>query len=161
MSETVTQEPTAEPERTFTQAEMNAIIRDRVNREKEKYADYDTLREKAEKFDAAQEAAKSDLEKETERANGLQKQLDALLRADSLRQLREKVAQETGVPANLLFGEDEETCKAQADAILNFSKPQGGYPSVKDGGEVVRPTGTVGKTSTSQQFAQWFEESTK
>lgn len=160
MSETVNQvnnEPTAEPERTFTQAEMNAIIRDRVNREKEKYADYETLREKAGKFDAAQEAAKSDLEKVTERADTLQKQLDELLRKDSLRQVREKVAQETGVPANLLFGDDEETCKAQAEAILNFSKPQG-YPSVKDGGEVVK---AGGKASTSQQFAQWFEESTK
>lgn len=159
MSETVNQvnEPTAEPERTFTQAEMNAIIRDRVNREKEKYADYETLKEKAGKYDAAEEAAKSDLEKETERANALQQQLNELLRKDTLRQVREKVAQETGVPADLLFGDSEEACKAQAEGILKFARPQG-YPSVKDGGEVVKPGSGA---STSQQFADWLNESLK
>ena len=157
MSETVNQvqEPTAEPERTFTQAEMNAIIRDRVNREKEKYADYETLREKAGKFDAAQEAAKSDLEKVTERADTLQKQLDELLRKDSLRQVREKVAQETGVPADLLFGDTEEACKEQAEAIKNFARPKG-YPAVRDAGEVTR---SAMGTNTRDQFARWFEES--
>ena len=52
MAETVQQEPTtpaAQPqeERTFTQSEMNAIIQDPLNRERSKYADYDTLKEKA------------------------------------------------------------------------------------------------------------------
>lgn len=51
MAETVQQEPTtpaAQPqeERTFTQSEMNAIIQDRLNRERSKYADYDTLKAK-------------------------------------------------------------------------------------------------------------------
>ena len=63
MAETVNQETngtaaeTQENEqRTFTQAEMNAIIQDRLTRERGKYADYEALKAKAAKFDAAEEA---------------------------------------------------------------------------------------------------------
>ena len=56
MAETVQQEPTtpaAQPQeqRTFTQSEMNAIIQDRLNRERSKYADYEALKEKAAQLD--------------------------------------------------------------------------------------------------------------
>ena len=74
MAETVHQEPTTpaaegqQPERTFTQAEMNAIISDRLSRERSKYADYDDLKAKAQQFDAAQEAGKTELQKANEKA---------------------------------------------------------------------------------------------
>jgi len=54
---TPTQGAPAEPERTFTQAEMDAIIGDRLKRERAKYADYEDVKAKAQQFDAAQEAA--------------------------------------------------------------------------------------------------------
>ena len=44
------------------------------------------------------------------------------------------MAAATGVPAELLSGDTEESCTAQAQAILKFAQP--GYPSVRDGGEV-------------------------
>ena len=151
MAETVHQEPTTpaaegqQPERTFTQAEMNAIISDRLSRERSKYADYDDLKAKAQQFDAAQEAGKTEL----------QKQLDSMTKANTLRELRGKVAAATGVPAELLSGDTEESCTAQAQAILKFAQP--GYPSIRDGGEVRnKPTG-----STRQQFADWFAQVTK
>ena len=40
---------------------MNAIIADRLSREKSKYADYDELKAKALKFNEAEEASKSEL----------------------------------------------------------------------------------------------------
>ena len=141
MAETVHQEQTPSPaaeaqqtERTFTQAEMNAIISDRLNRERTKYADYDALKAKAQQFDAAQEAGKTELQKANEKAASLQAQLDSLTKANTLRELRAKVAAETGVPADLLSGDTEEGCKAQAEAILKFAKPAG-YPTVRDGGD--------------------------
>ncbi|MBQ1576519.1 MAG: hypothetical protein IIZ83_06125 [Oscillospiraceae bacterium] len=158
MSETVnqdTQQTAAEPERTFTQSEMDAIIRDRLKREREKYADYDALKEKAGRFDAAEEAQKSELQKATERADALQAQLDSMLKADNVRKIREKVAHETGVPATLLNAEDEETCKAQAKAIMEFAKP-GAYPAVPDRGEVHK---AIGGGKTRDQFKDWFESS--
>ena len=97
MAETVHQEPSttaAQPqeERTFTQSEMNAIIQDRLNRERGKYADYEALKEKAAQFDAAQEAGKTELQKATEKVSRLQAQLDAMTQADTVRQVREGVS---------------------------------------------------------------------
>ena len=63
MSETVQQEQTIIteelPERTFTQAEMDAIIGDRLNRERKKYADYEDIKAKAAKFDELENASKT------------------------------------------------------------------------------------------------------
>lgn len=122
-------------ERTFTQSELNAIVTDRLSREREQYADYAALKEKAEKYDAAQEADKTALQKATERVAALQAQVDAYTKADNLRSIREKVSQETGVPASLLYGEDEDSCKAQAQAILDYAKPQTGGTAIRDGGD--------------------------
>lgn len=124
----------AEPERTFTQAEMDAIIGDRLKRERAKYSDYDDLKAKAAQFDAVEEANKSDLQKATEKAEALQAQLDAMTAAAKERELRERIAEETGVPASVLRGNSEEDLRAHAEAIKGFAKA-GAYPSVKDGGE--------------------------
>ena len=133
---TVNQETTAEPERTFTQAEMDAIIGDRLKRERAKYQDYEDLKAKATAFDEAAEASKSDLQKATERAENLQAQLDALTKANAERELRDRISAETGVPAALLRGSSEEDLKAQAEAIMGFANANKvSYPQVKDGGE--------------------------
>ena len=139
-------------EKTFTQAELNAIVQQRVKETNDKYVNYEELKEKAKKFDDIEEKSKSELQKATEKANALQAQLDALKKAGDVREIRDKVSKETKVPAELLTGEDEETCKAQAKAILDFAKP-GGYPDVKDTGELQK---TPGKGGTAEQFAEWF-----
>lgn len=148
---TVTTQETGESqERTFTQDELNAIVGKRLAEEKNKYADYDVLKAKAEKFDEAEEASKSELQKATERANALETELNGLKKAEEVRLMREKVANETGIPSNLLTGSSEEECKAQAEAIKAYATPSG-YPKVKDGGEMPKPTG-----STKQQFADFM-----
>ena len=139
--ETNTEVKESQGERTFTQEEMNAIIADRLTRERSKYADYDTLKTKAEQFDAAQEAGKTELQKETDRANALQAKLDAMNKATELRNIREKVSKDTGVPTDLLSGDTEEACSDQAKAILAFAKT-GNYPKFKDGGETHPPVMT-------------------
>ena len=119
-----------ENEKTFTQEEMDSIIEGRLAREHEKYADYDSLKEKAGKYDEMQEQSKSELQKANEKNQALQKELDQLKKDGTVRQVKEKVAKDTGVPAELLTGEDEETCKKQAEAILKFAKPKS-YPGTK------------------------------
>ena len=111
---------TEESGKTFTQAEMDSIIEGRLAREKQKYADYESLREKAGKYDELQEAQKSELQKATEQTEALKKELDQLKNANKLKDIREKVAKETNVPVELLTGNDEESCKEQASAILKF-----------------------------------------
>ena len=141
-----------EEPRTFTQEELDRIVGERLQRERAKYADFEALKEKAAKFDAAEEAQKSELQKANERAEALQKELNSLKHADTVRSIREKVATETGVPASLLNADDEEGCKVQAKAILEFAKPQG-YPVVKDSGEVRKTSGGA----TRDKFKDWYE----
>ena len=78
-------------------------------------------------------ASAGDLAAEQQKVTNLQTELDGLKAANAVRDVREKVATETGVPASLLTGTTEEECKTQAQGILEFSKP-GKYPSVKDAG---------------------------
>lgn len=147
-----TQEPNAEGQiRTFTQEEVNAIVGKRLAEEKGKFSDYEDLKAKAMKLDEIEEANKSELQKATERANNLEAELNGLKKAEEVRLMRENVAKETGVPSSLLNGDTEEACKAQADAIKAFAQP-GGYPKVKDGGEIPQNT----NSSTKQQFADYM-----
>lgn len=145
----------AEPAgRTFTQADVDQIVADRLARERGKYQDYETLKEKAAAFDAAEEARKSELEKAQDAASKAQAELDALKKANAARDMRAKVAKETGVPAELLSGDDENACRDQAKALQAYAKGTG-FPPVKDGGEPQNPSG--GKT-TRDQFADWASQ---
>lgn len=141
--------------RVFTQAEVDAIVGDRLSRERAKYADYDAIRAKAEQFDAAEAANQTELQRAQNSANQYKAELDAMKKANAARDARDKVAAEKKVPANLLTGETEEDCRAQADAILAFAQPQQpqGYPVLPDGGEVQNgPT-----TNTRDKFALWAQ----
>ena len=162
MSETVNQETkstadnAAGTERTFTQAELDSILKERLDRANAKYSDYEELKKKAAEYDKQAEAGKTELQKATDKAKALQEKLDALTKASEIQKVREKIATEMKIPANLLTGDTEDDCKAQAQAILDFAKPTG-YPTVKDGGEV----GHVGGGSTRDQFAEWFNDQIK
>lgn len=142
-------------EKTFTQAEVNKIVEERLIRDRQKFADYEALKEKAQKLDQLEEATKTELQKANEKAATLQQELESLKQEGQLRIMRESVAKEAGVPASLLTADTEEGCKAQAKEIIDFAKPQ--YPKVKDGGE---PGGNM-KTTTKEQFAQWWSQVAK
>lgn len=150
IQEVITQNAEAETQaeaRTFTQEDVNHIVAKRVA----KYADYDTLKEKAAKYDEQVEASKSELQKATERADSLQAELNALKSAAEIRTMRDEVATSKGIPSNLLTATTREECEQQADELLAWAKPSG-YPKVTDGGE---PVGTY-KRSTRDQFAEWL-----
>jgi hypothetical protein len=155
-NETVNQEQATKienAEKTFTQSELNAIISDRLKRESEKYANYETLKEKASRFDEIEEASKTELQKANERAAKLETELSQLRKNEEIRTIREKVATEHGIPASLLSGDSEETCTEQAKALLEF-KSAATYPTVKDGGEIQNNL----KRSTRDEFADWANE---
>lgn len=166
-NETVSQETNTNPqnagegggtppagERTFTQAQVDAIVAERLGREKAKFADYDAIKAKADKFDAAEEANKTELQKAVDKAAKLQKQLDDIKRSQEQTALRAKVAADMKLPAGLtefLTADDEDGCKAQAQKLLDQIKP-GSYPEVPDGGEPAPPAAT-GKDAAWLNFA--------
>lgn len=119
-------------ERTFTQAELDSIVKDRLKREREKHADYDVLKAKAEKFDAAEEASKSELQKAVERAEALKAELDGIKAEQQRRELVAAVAKESGVDAELLAamsGKTEDEIKAHAELLKAKFAAVPGYKS--------------------------------
>lgn len=126
---------------TFSQADVDAIVSDRLARERAKYAGFEDYKKKAEAYDKAKDAEKTELEKAQDKAQALQMELDGLKKANAERELRAKVSAATGVPASLLTGATEEELTASAKAI-NAYAGRGGYPGLKDGGELTHPAGS-------------------
>ena len=125
-----TQGATAEPERTFTQAEMDAIIGDRLKRERAKYADYDELMQKAKAYDEAEEASKSELQKAVEERDKLKAELDKLQAEREHAEKVARVAAEKGVDAALLA-----RMSGDVDENAEFLASRPKYEAVHDGGE--------------------------
>lgn len=159
MAETVNQETkttTPEPEnKTFTQDEVNSYVAERLARERKKYEgiDLDSLKKKAAEFDKLEEARKTDLEKANDTITALQTELDGLKKSAELREIREKVSKDTGIPVNLLTGDTEELCRAQAEGIKAFAMPNA-YPTVKDGGEPMHKSGITARDEFAKFAAQ-------
>lgn len=115
-----------------TQEEFDAILKKRLEREREKvtaevsakYANYDELAEKAKAYDEAQESQKSEVQKAQEKIAQLEGDIKKRDEADKVREVRKKVAKETGIPEDLIQGADEESMKAYAAQIAEFAKVQ-------------------------------------
>lgn len=131
----------SEGPKTFSQDEVNAIISDRLSREREKFADYESLKEKAAKFDEYEEANKSDLQKAQDEIERLKGEKEKLENERKVAGIRAKISKETGVPADLITADTEEAAKAQAEAILKFKGESSGssYGFKGDRGEGVPP----------------------
>lgn len=106
-------EAPAEPEKTFTQAEVDRIIADRLKRE-----DVKGLKQKAAEFDKLSEAQKTAEQK----AADAQKAAEQRASEAEARAIRYQVAAEKGISkadADLfLTGTDEDSITAQADRLL-------------------------------------------
>ena len=139
--------------KTFTQADVDRIVGERLYDAKKKYGDYEELKAKAAQFDEFQEKNKTELEKANEKTAKLEKELEDLKKQGTIAEARAKVSKDTGVPVECLLGEDEETCKAQAEAILKFAKPSG-YPGAKK--DTPNHTSSSSNNDAMREFAHQF-----
>ena len=129
-----TQETAAQPEKMFTQEEVNKIMGELRAKERAKYAGFDDYKAKAAKFDEAQEASKSEMEKLLDRASKAEAELEEMRAMNARRDLLDKVSKETGVPAELLKGDTEEELAASAQQIAAYAKAkEPGIPEDKGG----------------------------
>ena len=101
---------------------------------------------------AAKNGDPEELQKAKDEAAQYKNELDGMKLAESLRQMREKVSKAKNIPVDLLTGDTEEVCNAQADQILAFAKVPAA-PNLPNPGE---PGGTP-KPNTAQQFAEWSQ----
>jgi cytochrome c556 len=128
--------------RMFTQEQVNRMIQERLARAKsEPPADYEDLKAKAAKWDEADDARKSEIEKATEAAASAQKSAsDWQAKFEALEAERQheldvrKAAAEYGVDPDVLMrmGGDVED-NARLLQTKEAARPK--YPTVHDGGE--------------------------
>ena len=109
------QQPNQEqPESTFSQEDVNRIVQERLQREREKYSDYDELKT------AAERAQELEAEKTT-----LAERVAEFEAKEERQQLVSTVADETGVPADALRGDTKEELEAHAEVLKSLMKTTG------------------------------------
>lgn len=77
-----------QPGKMFTQAELDAIIAERLSRQKAQYADYADLKAKAQKWGEVEEAQKSEAQKLAERAAKAERERDEAQQRSKARLIR-------------------------------------------------------------------------
>ena len=126
-----------------SQEALDAIVKERVARERRKYADYDELKAKAEQYDKAAEADKSELEKATARAERAEARARAYEAERARAEAVAEVARETGVDPDVLAltrGDTAEELAANAERISASMGRRRAYPDAQDKG--TRPGGS-------------------
>ena len=107
--------------KTLSQADVDRIVGERLAREREKFADYETLKEKAERLSELEEANQSELEKaQTKLTKAEQSKAEA-----EGKLLRFEVAAEKSIPGDyldLLTGTTREELEAKADKLQELVK---------------------------------------
>lgn len=102
-----------------TQEEFDKRIGPRLAREREKYADYDAVKDKAAKWDAHDEANKSEIQKATDAKTAAESERDAA----QAELARYKAIAKHSVPEefqHLVVGNDEAALEAAAESVAKL-----------------------------------------
>lgn len=121
-----------------TQEALDQIIKDRLAREKEKYADYDELKSKNATYETQVATLQATID-ESSNANKAHdatvSELNAKIAGFETANLRTKIALQHGIPFDLvdrLAGDDEASIKADAERLAAFVKPKATTPPLKN-----------------------------
>ena len=117
-----------------TQEALDSIIKERLARQKEKYADYDEVKARNAELEQEVVGLKSALE-ETKGKDQQISDLQAQIASFETASLRARIAAQYGVPFDLadrLIGSDEESIKQDAERLVSFLKPTDPIPPLKD-----------------------------
>ena len=116
-------DPAKEYKAPQTQEELDRIVQSRLSREREKYAGHDELKKKADEYDKAQEAQKTELQKASDKASAAEtRAAEAELKAMKLEVAAEKGLNAT--QAKRLVGTTKEELEADADELLDSFKTE-------------------------------------
>ncbi|MBT1181204.1 hypothetical protein JS531_04290 [Bifidobacterium sp. CP2] len=143
------------PAKSFSQTEVDAIVEKRIARVKSQYADYDELKAKAVKYDEAEDAGRSALEKAQAQAAKYKAQFDQLTTQRQQEQWKTAASEQYGVPVSLLHGSTQEDIEANAKALKEWHDPKPKGLSVPNPAQQpARPS----KTTIAQDFENSFNK---
>ena len=120
-----------------TQEELDAVIKARLSREREKYADYEDLKKQLADFEAKETTYQNTINDLKTRETELATQVESLngdLTKTKLQTAKQRIATEYGLPLDLadrLQGEDEESLKADAELFASYLAPKQQTPPMK------------------------------
>lgn len=145
-----------------SQQELDAALKDRLNRERAKFKDYNELKAKADMLDQIEQANLSELDKANGRITSAESERDTA-KAEALR-LRIAVTHGISLDDADLFltGTDEETLTAQAKRLSDRAAEQANAEAErKKKNPIVSKEGTSTKTGTTteeddREFARTF-----
>lgn len=112
-----------------TQEELDNIVKERIRREREKYSDYEELKNRVSELETENSALKSTVEDDKQTRADLDAQiidLQGKVTNYETASLRTRIALQNGLPYDLadrLQGTDEEALKADAERLAGFMRP--------------------------------------
>lgn len=120
-----------------TQEELDAVIKSRLSREREKYADYDGLKKQLADYEAKEATYQNTINDLKARETDLASQVESLngdLTKTKLQTAKQRIATEYGLPLDLaerLQGDDEDGLKADAERLVSYLAPKQPTPPMK------------------------------
>ena len=141
-------------DKVFTQADLDAIVKDRLSRERKKFADYDKYKAAYEAGLSEDEKIKASLAEAQARVAELEAEKTAREEEYAHKELVKKVMDEQGVDHSLvefMTAKDEEGLTAQAQklgSISSFSEPSRNE----------RRKPSEAPRSAAEEFGDWLQE---
>ena len=139
-----------------TQEELDAVIKARLSREREKYADYEDLKKQLADFEAKETTYQNTINDLKTREADLVSQNESLsgeLTQTKLQSAKQRIATEYGLPLDLadrLQGDDEDGFKADAERLASYLAPKQPTPPMKSNEPVISDS----KDLTMKKFVQ-------
>lgn len=130
-----------------TQEQLDKIISERLNREREKFSDYESLKGEKENLEKQISEMNASLEQTNSNKKTYEQQIEELnskVKNYEIKSLKTKIALENGIPldfANRISGDDEKAIAEDAQKIASFFKSQQPAPPLKD----TEPTNVSGE----------------
>lgn len=113
------------PEKTFTQEQVNALLADQKRKVSEKFADYDDVKARAAKLDELEQASKSELQKALDEAAALKTELERHKSKEQVAQWAAEIVKGSDIPATVLRGTTREELEQHFEELKNLApKPK-------------------------------------
>jgi len=121
-SETKTEVTTTEA-KTFTQDQVNAFMAEEKRKTQASFAGYDDFKAKAEKFDQAEQASLSEIERERKARESVEAELKKYQTREQVSQWAVEIVKDSPIPASVLRGSTKEELIEHFDQLKALAVP--------------------------------------